>query len=100
MFKRPILWGDFTNKHVNRLSSIGSFVWYILNNLKYVFFLHKHEIDLGLFHLKGYRRGGRLFFQTLPPSFYIFRLDPPSLILYFSVGPPSLRIFYGFRLYF
>ncbi len=36
--------------------------------------------ELGLFQLKEYGRGGRLFFQTLPPSFYIFRLDPPSLI--------------------
>ena len=44
--------------------------------------------------------GWKTFFQTLPPSFYIFRLDPPSLITQLCVGPPSLRIFYGFRLYF
>ncbi len=32
----------------------------------------KAELQLGQFHLKEYGRGGRLFFQTLPPS-----LSPP-----------------------
>ena len=44
--------------------------------------------------------GGKTFFQTLPPSFYILRLDLPSLITQLRVGPPSLRIFYDFRFYF
>ena len=47
-----------------------------------------------------YGRGERLFFQTLPPPFYIFLLEPPSLITQLCVYPPSLHIFYGFRLYF
>ncbi len=38
--------------------------------------------------------GGKTFFQTLPPSFYIFKLDPPSLIKQLCVGPPPPYIFF------
>ncbi len=52
--------------------------------------------QLGLFHLKGYRGVEDFFFQTLPPSFYIFRLDPPSFISQLCVGPPLLTYFLWF----
>ncbi len=52
--------------------------------------------SLGLLHLKEYGRG-ETFFQTLPPSFYIFRVDSPSLIHNYVLDlPPSLRIFMVF----
>ncbi len=59
------------------------------------------KISLGLFHLKEYGRGGRLFFRhslphfisldwTPPPSLHIYRLDPTSLLAFLkkSSTPP------------
>ena len=53
-------------------------------------YIKMEGVPLGLFHLKEYGRGED-FFQTLPPSFYIFSLDaPPGFYLGSKKCPPKL----------